>query len=338
MNPLAPSLIASVVAKLSSSLEPLDNILSTTTSLTLQSASLPTAQTTQEPYLFLVEGGARGFRPALDDILDGAVQAPSGFPSATLVAKRFHLHCEYLVVRLHEPATHLSRILSHGGHAGSHRSLCLRNALFACKAYLNQLLEIPPEELAHGGTPLLQRTNFVADVAARLLLDDADDWDAPMARLTIDLGPVLDALSGMLEGCEETRLRREESFCKEFGLEVGDQDGECSQMYTLAIKTRDLASWFRQKVEAGDYKEGDPIPIWDTWSGVSNKPSTLGEKVSSELVREEAEEGQQGRGVWRGLKRVPFFNGMYNNMAWNFDDVEDLGGQRSRATEDGETE
>lgn len=272
-----------------------------------------------KPYLFLVEGSARGFRVELDSIMESlgtdqmhyeSVYGPiDGTDNVSDRRKCFTLYYHYLLVRLYEPATYLPEASQEGGAPSMYRSLCLRNCLFAVKAFFDTLLELHSTQHLFNSLNIMQQTTFVMIIATRLLLIDSPDWDVEFARLTLDFVGTLRGAIAKAKAAETARADSVMRFVEEMGvLDVTPEELEApGQLDELAKKTAMIVEWFERRLEdetqgrGGDVSEGAILGL------EYNRMQSGGDAFSFDL-------NSGGAPLWIG--------GLLSNQAWNFDDID----------------
>ncbi|KID85895.1 hypothetical protein MGU_07004 [Metarhizium guizhouense ARSEF 977] len=264
-----------------------------------------------KPYLFLLDDQSRGFREELDalmqsldrqQLLDRAAYAhrvPAG--EFDDWERFFTLHYNYLLVRLYEPATFLHEIPEEGGAPSTYRAQCLRNCLFASKAYFDVLFTLPPSQYVYQSITFTEQITFVLVITTRLLLLETSDWDVHFARVTVDFLSVVDRLVQRLEASEAERVRAVGRFVAEMGVDAtpGEVAAE-GRVADIARKMRWIRTWFEKRAD----KDG---------VGASQAPQ---EWPVEEL------ENRGARAFGMGANGPVWFTGLLSNSAWNFDDLE----------------
>lgn len=213
-----------------------------------------------QPFLFLVEGHARGIRTELSTLMESLTFKNLQIYQQSLPRYRhideneyksrrdfFTLYYHYLLVRLYEPAISLQNAPL--GEPSRFRSACLRNCLLATKAYLDAFLSIPPLVVVYTSTIAREPLSLVVAIAARLMFLEAPEWDTQTARSTLDMCRSLDMLIEVTISGEIFRRQLAASFAKEFsGVDealsnpdgTGDDESiSCVHVERLrAVKTR----------------------------------------------------------------------------------------------------
>ncbi|KEY69971.1 hypothetical protein S7711_03989 [Stachybotrys chartarum IBT 7711] len=217
-------------------------------------------------YLFLVEGNARSVRAELDAILESvknemleidALRAPEHSPDALdYQHKRFKLHHSYILVKLYEPATQLQKLAQNGVLPGYHRSMYIRNCLVAAKTFFDTLFTLAPAEVLYESIVLMQYTMNVLAVTTRMLLMEAPDWDASLARLTVDFGGLADSLIDILEAAERLRRQGVDRFTQDTGIPTtAEEEQVAGPMYDVAKKLRWVKDWFEARIRGSSSAE-----------------------------------------------------------------------------------
>lgn len=268
-----------------------------------------------ETYLAYLERNPGVFRHQLDGIMESLSdeQLHSHALHATLSSCRavetrrgyFSLHFNYLITRLHEPATHLRAIQEQGGGPSELRSLRLRNCLLSVVAYFDELLALPAESLLGQPLTFAEQATFVMVVATRLLLPEADatDWDVEKARQTLDFSNMAGKLAEFFEETETARRRAVGEFVREMGVEVEDEETEVGGYYTgIGRNMRGIRDWFDAKLRNGKVGEA--------------QASDLEEDIPEAWISRVADTTGQGM-----VTETAWFGGLLGNMAWNFDDM-----------------
>ena len=266
-----------------------------------------------KPYLFLLEDQSRGFREELDAMMESLDQQQM-HDRATLShqvkpeefdhwERFFTLHYNYLLVRLYEPATFLHEIPEEGGAPSAYRSQCLRNCLFAAKAYFEILFTLPPSQYLYQSITYTEQITFVLVIITRLLLLETKDWDVHFARMTINFLSVVDRLIQRLDASEAERIRAVGRFVAEMGVDTTTSELAIEgRLAGIAKVMRWIRRWFEKRVN-GDVGPG-----------------------TGELVRHpwpmEQLDTRGGRAFGMGNNGPVWFTGLLSNSVWNFDDVE----------------
>lgn len=217
-------------------------------------------------YLFLVEGNARSVRTELDAILESvknemleidALRAPARSPDAMEYQhKRFKMHHSYILVKLYEPATQLQNLARNGVLPSHHRSMYIRNCLVAAKTFFDTLFTLAPAEFLYESIVLMQYTMNVLAVTTRLLLMEAPDWDASLARLTVDFGGLADSLIDILEAAERLRRQDVDRFTQDMGIPTtAEEEQVAGPMYDVAKKLRWVKHCFEARVRGSSLAE-----------------------------------------------------------------------------------
>lgn len=202
-------------------------------------------RTHARPYAFLLEGSGRGFRTELNRIIETAMH-----PDLEAHKSFFHLWLNYLFVRVYEPATRVKEHEAEGVGPSMYRSLCLRNCLAAAKEYFEILLSEPATEVLYLTLLTSEQTAFVMLLTARLLLIDAPDWDASLARLTLDLIPILDKILERTQEADAARRQAVENFAKETGVMFTEEEMQVeSHLAETARKTKWLKESFQARLD-----------------------------------------------------------------------------------------
>ncbi|KAK9438673.1 hypothetical protein VB005_06820 [Metarhizium brunneum] len=264
-----------------------------------------------KPYLFLLDDQSRGFREELDalmqsldrqQLLDRAAYAhrvPAG--EFDDWERFFTLHYNYLLVRLYEPATFLHEIPEEGGAPSTYRAQCLRNCLFAAKAYFDVLFTLPPSQYVYQSITFTEQITFVLVITTRLLLLETSDWDVHFARVTVDFLSVVDRLVQRLDASEAERVRAVGRFVAEMGVDATPPEVAAEgRVADIARKMRWIRTWFEKRADKGGV-------------GASQVPQ---EWPVEEL------ENRGARAFGMGANGPVWFTGLLSNSAWNFDDVE----------------
>ncbi|KAK2593694.1 hypothetical protein QQS21_008602 [Conoideocrella luteorostrata] len=263
-----------------------------------------------KPYLFLLDDQSRGFREELDSLMeyldrqqlqDRALYAHQ-VPSEEFDdwERFFTLHYNYLLVRLYEPATFLHEIPEEGGAPSTYRSQCLRNCLFAAKAYFDILFTLPATQYHYQSITFTEQITFVLVITTRLLLLETKDWDVHFARMTMNFFSVVDRLVHRLEASEADRIRSVRRFVTEMGVETTDAELTTEgRVSDISKKMRWIRIWFEKRV---------------------NKDEMPNQKPQEWPVEELENRGARAFGM--GTNGPVWFTGLLSNSAWNFDDVE----------------
>ncbi|KAF7552633.1 hypothetical protein G7046_g7349 [Stylonectria norvegica] len=233
------------------------------------------------PYAFLLEASGVGFRNELDRIMQATTH-----PELEPYALQFGMYYNYIVMRLYEPATNVKLLEKEGIGPSVYRALCLRNCLNAARAYLDMLLATSATASLYHSIVTAEQTTFALLMAARLLLINTLDWDAAVARQTLDLPAILEQVLARAREVEAVRRRAVYEFAAEAGDVVTEEE--------MLVDGR-LAEMVRR---VGWLKEGFGARI-------------KGE-VDGRLENERFGGGEDGReeGVW--------FGGLLGSMPWDF--------------------
>lgn len=262
-----------------------------------------------KPYLFLLDDQSKGFRDELDALMqsldrqqiqDRSAYAHQVTPEEFDDWERFFtLHYNYLLVRLYEPATFLQGIPEEGGGPSTYRAQCLRNCLFAAKAYFDILWTLPPSQYLYQSITFTEQITFVIVITTRLLLLETADWDVHFARMTVNFLSVVDRLIQRLDASEATRMREVSRFVTEMNIDTTAAEMAVEGRLTdTAKKMRWIRGWFEKRAN-GD-ESSDQLP--HQWP-----------------VEELENRGARAFGVGSG---PVWYTGLLSNSAWNFDDLE----------------
>ncbi|KAL7944672.1 hypothetical protein V8C42DRAFT_325536 [Trichoderma barbatum] len=267
-----------------------------------------TNHTGRESYLTLVEETAQRLRPELDSIVEslGFDQQQFRWPSIGNVGsheRSFKLAYNYLTVRLYEPATRFQQIAKGMEDASLDTwRLCLTNCLSTTKAYFENLLaECPdgwyPYQSAIATKPII----FVTIVAARLLLIDVPGWNVKLAYPEFDLAFIIDRFVSQLEDAEETLNQDNEKFAHNIGIKMKPGEVVKSERLTeLVRKSKSIKQWYEAR-RCG-------VVTYERFGDSTRGPAIIGEGEDSAAQ------------LW--WSRQPrWFSGLYENSAWNFDDI-----------------
>ncbi|KAH6899772.1 hypothetical protein B0T10DRAFT_5247 [Thelonectria olida] len=239
-------------------------------------------------YAFLLEGSGRRFRTELNCLAEFTAH-----PDLAEHDSLFQLYLQYLIVRLYEPAVTVADRPEDGVPPSRYRALCLHNCLGAVQTFLELVVAQPSDALLYRSIITSEQASFVMFIGARLLLIDAPDWNASLARQQFDLRLFLDKILAHVSGAEALRARAVEEFAMETGISMRDDGRQAeSKLAAMAKTTTQLREWFEARLH-GRQAEMEMN---------SGEVSTGGE--SSRQTRDE----------------VSWSNGLlYGNGAWNFD-------------------
>jgi hypothetical protein len=264
-----------------------------------------------KPYLFLLDDQSRGFRDELDALMESLDQQQ--IQDRALYAHQvsseefdnwerfFTLHYNYLLVRLYEPATFLHEIPEESGAPSAYRSQCLRNCLFAAKAYFDILFTLPASQYIYQSITFTEQITFVLVITTRLLLLETKDWDVHFARMTMNFLSVVDRLVQRLDASEADRTRAVGRFVQEMGVEATPAEFVAEgKVADIAKKMRWIRTWFERR---------------------ANKDGISASQVPHEWPVEELE-NRGARAFGMGTNGPVWYTGLLSNAAWNFDDVE----------------
>lgn len=271
-----------------------------------------------KPYLFLVEGNARRFRAELDSIMESLGSDQMRYESVygplenTTIGqdrrKHLTLYYNFLLVRLYEPATYLPEASQEGGAPSMYRSMCLRNCLYAAKAYYETLIHMDPTQVLFHSINIMHQATFVMIISTRLLLIDSPDWDVEYARLTLDLIGIMKTCTTNLMTCEQSRDAATRRFVEEMGV-AGVTEEELAITGTqkdLADKTDLIMAWFERRISGETESEADTATVAAAAGLDLQHPEIGGDAFSFDL-------NDTAPPMWYG--------GLLANQAWNFDDI-----------------
>ncbi|KAL7914593.1 hypothetical protein GGI35DRAFT_434777 [Trichoderma velutinum] len=256
-----------------------------------------------EAYLTLVEETAQRLRPELDSIIEslGFDQQQFRWPSIGNVGsheKSFRLAYNYLLVRLYEPVTRFEPVAIEAENAPLELwHLCLTNYMSATKAYFENLLAIRPDgwylyQSAITTKPIIS----VMILATRLHLIKVPGWNAKLACPEFDLSSIIDRFVSHLEEAEEVLKQDIEKFADSIELNPKPEEVKKSKrLAVLAKKAKSVKEWY----EAGRSER---------FSDGTRDLAVVAENEKS-----------AGELLWPHQPR--WFSGLYENSAWNFDDI-----------------
>ncbi|KAK4065150.1 uncharacterized protein Triagg1_8589 [Trichoderma aggressivum f. europaeum] len=261
-----------------------------------------------EAYLTLVKETAQRLRPELNNIIEslGFDQQQFRWPSIGNVGsheKSFRLAYNYLLARLYEPVTRFEPAAREVEDAPLELwHLCLTNCMSATKAYFENLLVTRPDGwYSYQSTIATKPIIFVMTLAARLHLIKVPGWNAKLAHLEFDLSSMVDRFVSHLEEAEEALKQDMEKFANSMkaNLEPAEMMNS-KRLAQLAKKAKSVKAWY----------EAERNRV------VTNEPFDDGARGPAIITEDE----KLGSEVW--WPHYPrWFNGLYENSAWNFDDV-----------------
>ncbi|KAL7932281.1 hypothetical protein V8C35DRAFT_307887 [Trichoderma chlorosporum] len=262
-----------------------------------------------EARLSLIEDVSRRLRPELDGIMEslGFDQQQFRWPSIGNVSgheKSFKLAYYYLIVRLYEPTTRFGQAAVETEDASLDlRRRCLTNCMSATRAYFEHLLGPCPDGwYSYQSAIAMKPIIFMMIVAARLLSIDLPGWNAKPAYPEFDLSSIIDRFVSQLEEAEEALKQDNEKFAHSISLGMKPNGGSKSKrLAELAKRAKSVKKWYETRMVGVivDGRHGD---------------ETRDSVAIAEDERSVAE-------IW--WSRQPrWFNGLYENSTWNFDDME----------------
>lgn len=263
----------------------------------------------RDSYISLVEETAQRLRPELDSILEslGFDQQQFRWPAIGNVGsheKSFKLAYNYLTVRLYEPATRFEQATkeTEDTSLGLWRP-CLTNCLSATKAYFENLLATCPDGwYLYQSTVATKPIIFVMIVAARLLLIDVPGWNAKLAYPEFDLSSVIDRFVSQLEEAEEILKQGIEKSAHIMGFKV--KPGEMvklGRLRDMARKANGIKEWYEAKK-----------------GGVATDAHLIDDARGPAIIVE----GEKSIPDFWWPRQPRWSSGLYENFAWNFDDME----------------
>ncbi|PNP59415.1 hypothetical protein THARTR1_00905 [Trichoderma harzianum] len=261
-----------------------------------------------EAHITLAEETARQLRPELDSIIEslGFDQQQYRWPSigdAGSHEKSFRLAHHYLLARLYEPVTRFEPAATEVEDAPLELwHLCLTNCMSATKAYFENLLATRPDGwYPYQSTIATKPIIFVIILAARLHLIKIPGWNAKMACPEFDLSSTIDRFASHLEEAEEALKQDVAKFAHSIKLNLKPEE---------TMKSKRLAELA---------KRAESVKVWyeaERSGVVTNEHFGDGARGPAIMAEDERSAG----GFW--WPRQPrWFNGLYENSAWNFDDI-----------------
>lgn len=261
-----------------------------------------------EAYLTLVKETAQRLRPELDNIIEslGFDQQQFRWPSIGNVGsheKSFRLAYNYLLVRLYEPVTRFEPAATEVEDAPLELwHLCLTNCLSATKAYFENLLATRPDGwYPYQSTIATKPIIFVMILAARLHLIKVPGWNAKLAYLEFDLSSVIDHFVSHLEEAEEALKQDVEKFA--YSMKMNLKSGgmmKSKRLAELAKKAKSVKEWYEA--------ERSGVATIERLDDGARGPAII-------------TENEKSAGEFWWPRQLRWFNGLYENSAWNFDDT-----------------
>ncbi|KAL7788431.1 hypothetical protein V8C43DRAFT_287552 [Trichoderma afarasin] len=259
-------------------------------------------------YLALVEETARRLRPELDSIIEslGFDQQQFRWPSIGNVStheKSFRLAYNYLLVRLYEPVTRFEPAAMEAEDAPIESwHLCLTNCMSAAQGYLENLLATRPDAwYPYQSTIATKPIIFVMILAARLHLIKIPGWNAKLVYPEFDLSSIIDRFVSHLEEAEEMLKQDVEKFA--YSTKPNSKLAEM-------MKSKRLAELAKKAKRVKELYEAERSRV------VTNEPFSDGTRGPAIIAENEKSAGE----IW-WPRQPQWFNGLYENSAWNFDDI-----------------
>ncbi|KAJ4864359.1 hypothetical protein T069G_00889 [Trichoderma breve] len=261
-----------------------------------------------EAYLTLVKETAQRLRPELDSIIGslGFDQQQYRWPSIGNVGsheKSFRLAYNYLLVRLYEPVTRFEPATMEAEDAPLGLwHLCLTSCISATKAYLESLLATRPDGwYAYQSAIATRPIIFVMILAARLHLIKIPGWNAKLAYPEFDLSSIIDRFVSHLEEAEEMLKQDIEKFA--YSTKTNSKQAEM-------MKSKRLAELAKKAKRVKELYGAERSRV------VTNEPFSDGTRGPAIIAENEKSAGE----IW-WPRQPQWFNGLYENSAWNFDDI-----------------
>ncbi|QYS94225.1 Zn(2)-C6 fungal-type domain-containing protein [Trichoderma simmonsii] len=259
-------------------------------------------------YLTLVKETAQRLRPELDSIMGslGFDQQQYRWPSIGNVGsheKSFRLAYNYLLVRLYEPVTRFEPATMEAEDAPLGLwHLCLTSCISATKAFLESLLATRPDGwYAYQSAIATRPIIFVMILAARLHLIKIPGWNAKLTYPEFDLSSIIDRFVSHLEEAEETLEQDIEKFA--YSTKTNSKPAEM-------MKSKRLTELAKKAKRVKELYEAERSRV------VTNEPFSDGTRGPTIIAENEKSAGD----IW-WPRQPQWFNGLYENWAWNFDDI-----------------
>ncbi|KAL7958122.1 hypothetical protein V8C34DRAFT_305175 [Trichoderma compactum] len=180
--------------------------------------------------------------------------------------------------------------------------LCLTNCTSAAKAYFENLLATRPDGwYPYQSTMATKPIIFIMILAARLHLIKVPGWNAKLAYLEFNLSPMIDRFVSHLEEAEEALKQDIEEFAYSIKLDLKPAE---------MIKSKRLAELAKKAKSVKEWYEAERSGV------VTNERFGDGVRGPAVITENEKSAGE----FWRP-RQPRWFNGLYENSTWNFDDI-----------------
>jgi hypothetical protein len=171
----------------------------------------------------------------------------------------FWTQYNYVLVRMYEPITFGASDMMSG--CGTYRLHCLRQCLHAVDSFFKALFVLPAETFLYRSFAVGEQIQFVAVVASRLLLIEAEGWDLKLVKRSLDFLAIMNQIRNYIAEADEFRKQRIRSFAIRHGMtdlsaleEEIDAESETPGVFVRHhIKATSVRNWYKARLEGHEY-------------------------------------------------------------------------------------